>query len=224
MYDLLYYQKKSEITSKNVLEYIDFFKYDIYLSYFNEEKNYERKLFEKLIYCSLNFNINKNNASKETIEFNYLNNFFERSEDFQKFIYINFYILVWFCIDVNKFIFKFDSEKLTNYQNFNDNIKIYFEDEYNEKVYKIILKYYSTSDCKGILLKNENYNKSFSKSISDLMIENINCLKNFCPNFYNLIENYSYKFKSLVKIMLVLVLEYDHVIIIFKIIKVYIIL
>jgi len=231
LYEIIYYQKKSEIISKNTLEIIDFYKFAVY-EYFisNLNKNKQIILITKIIQFCFIFINGKNDIFNETFNYQCILNVFNNDYDrFEKFIHVNFYFLAWFLPDVNKFIFKtelgendirYKENKINMDENANENkinkFLFYFEDEYNENIYKIISKFFALSiDCKNtkfnIALKIEQYNNLFKLIIRDCLIENIQIFNKFICNFYLSIVDYKFKFRSLVKMILILIFEIGQV-------------
>ena len=209
LYDILFYQKANEITSKNYLEYIDIFKFVIIHYITENEKNYLDKFINKLIYSCYNFITNKGFIFSDKENLSFINSFFEKNtKELENFICFNFYIFLWFCIDVNKFLFKSTLGDEKNNQNTNE---FYFEDDYNEKIYVFIMRVFSQNDKETFLAIIKKYNKTFQLAIKTTILENIKTFKEFLPYFYLNIDNFSYKFKILVKMMIIYILEFDQV-------------
>ena len=109
---------------------------------------------------------------------------------------------------MNKFLFKSTLGDEKNNQNTNE---FYFEDDYNEKIYVFIMRVFSQNDKETFLAIIKKYNKTFQLAIKTTILENIKTFKEFLPYFYLNIDNFSYKFKILVKMMIIYILEFDQV-------------
>ena len=136
------------------------------------------------------------------------NIFFDKNKlEFENFICYNFYILIWFCFDINRFLEKNIVESLEN-----KNHEVYFEDEYNEKIFKSLIKNFLEENSFNFFKINvEEYNNYFSTGIKNIILENFNEFKEFFQYFFSKVENFSYKFKRLAKIFFIYIFEFDQV-------------
>lgn len=206
IYEIFYYQKANEITSKNSLDYLDLFKFAI-MKYFKDlEPNHFNKFLKKLNFCCFSFLTNKKYSFSDAENSLIMNSIFYKNQiAFENFICYNIYIMIWFCYDVNKFIHK-EMKKIKN-----SNMDIYFEDDFNEKIYICLKKFLFNDQNSTIKEEIEEYNKTFHSGIKSLFLENIIDLKQFMNDFYTNLNNYSFRFNSLTKMLLIYILELDQV-------------
>ena len=213
LYLILFQQKFDQKTSKNYLDYMDVFKPFIYKFFNNKDKitnkNSFKKFSEKLIFCSFFFLKDKEKILSSNDNYNIKYKFFNNSnEDFENFINLNFYLITYLCLDVNKFLIK-------NARKIKENCDYYFEDEYNEKIYNLFSTCYNdknnSKETGNFINIYSEYNPFFHHGIKTSFKDNINLLNEFVDNFFSNIDKYSYKFKDIFKILLVFVTDIDQV-------------
>jgi len=192
---------------------MDVFKPFIYKFFNNKDKitnkNSFKKFSEKLIFCSFFFLKDKEKILSSNDNYNIKYKFFNNSnEDFENFINLNFYLITYLCLDVNKFLIK-------NARKIKENCDYYFEDEYNEKIYNLFSTCYNdknnSKETGNFINIYSEYNPFFHHGIKTSFKDNINLLNEFVDNFFSNIDKYSYKFKDIFKILLVFVTDIDQV-------------
>jgi hypothetical protein len=192
LFNLIYFQKTNEQVSQSYVEHFDSFKF-----FFLSEKIFPKEKFVKFIDTlfftflrNFNYMIKNNGSNKDQIE---------------NFSIINFYLFIWFSYDLNKFFFSECSKDILN----NEVTDIYFENEFNEKVFSIIEKIlFSDTTCKiNIVQVINEYNIRYSEIINDTVIYNLNTFKEFLHNFFENYEKFSFSFKFSVKVLIIYIFE-----------------
>lgn len=187
IFNLIYFQKNNEQQTKSYVEHFDSFKFFLASEkIFSKEKS--EKFIENLFFTFLrNFNdMIKNNRSKK--------------DQIENFSVINFYLFIWFCYDLNKFFF---SESLNN-----EATDIYFENEFNEKVFSIVQNFLPYSSSKmNIVQVIGKYNSQYSEIINHTVLYNLNIFKEFVYNFFENYEKFSISFKFSGKVLIIYIFE-----------------
>ena len=138
---------------------------------------------------------------------NMIKTFGNKKVDTENFAMINFQLFLWFCYDINKFFFTESAKEISN----NEVTEIFFENEFNEKVFKIVHKVLFASDRINIIEVIGNYKNIYSDIISNTVLYNTSVFKDFVFNFFSNFEKFSVSFKFSVKIFLIYIFETNQV-------------
>lgn len=202
IFNIVYYQKNNDLTAKNYIEFFDPFK--IFLC--------SEVIFAKTKLIKFLENLFKQSIGSFT---NLISNTKYALPEQEDNLNVSFYLLLWFCYDINKFFF--------NKVNNNENVEFYFENDYNEKIYKFITKFLfpinlSNSNNKPgnhFMQIITNYNKIYNEYINTIFIYNSEIFKNFLFNFFINYDKLTYSFKVNTKILITYYFENNQVKIIF---------
>jgi hypothetical protein len=190
IYDVIYYQKNNQLIATNYIKYFDPFK--IFLA--------SKVLFKTdvpinhfVVGLFLNFFINFRNFIDENLDPNI------SKQDLEIYICHNFYLLLWFCTDMNKYFFN-------NLKN--EKVVYKFENDFNERIYKFATQMLFDIDLPEVILK---YNRTYIDCLRNILLYNANLVKQFIQIFYTNEERFTYYFKTHVKILIVYLFEINQV-------------
>jgi hypothetical protein len=190
IYDVIYYQKNNQLIATNHIKYFDPFK--IFLASTVLFKN-ETIVNHFVIGLFLNFFINFRNLIDENLDPNI------SKQDLEVYITHNFYMLLWFCYDINKFFFSGKQSEKVDYK---------FDNEFNEKIYRFSTQFLFENDLPDVI---NNYNKTYTESLKNILLYNANLVKQFIQLFYNNEDRFTYFFKTHTKILIVYLFECNQV-------------
>jgi hypothetical protein len=199
LFNLIYFQKNNEQVSKSYVEHFDSFKF-----FLSCEKIFSKEKIEKFIanlFFTFSMNFNK-----------MIKNYGNKKDSTENFSIINFYLFLWFCYDYNKFFFSECTKDILN----NEVTEIFFENEFNEKVFNLIQNILFSENKMNIVQVINNYNNLYSEIISNTVLYNTNVFKEFIYNFFENYEKFGSSFKLSVKVLLIYIFETIQVINIFK--------
>jgi hypothetical protein len=192
IYDIIYYQKNNQLIAINYIKFFDPFK--IFLAS-NVIFKTETPVNHFVVGLFLNFFINFRNFIDENLDPNI------SKLDLEIYICHNFYLLLWFCTDMNKWFFNTSDKGC-------DKPVYKFENEFNDKIYKFSTTMLFEKDLPEVIL---NYNKTYTDCLKNILLYNANLVKQFIQIFYTNEERFTYLFKAHVKILIVYLFEINPV-------------
>lgn len=189
IYNIIFYQKYNKTLSKHCVEYLDVFK--LYLSS-NAIDN--ETVYKFIVGLFLNVFINFKNLTDDILDPNI------PIKRLESYIVHNFYLLLWFCVDVNKFFFP-ENIDVAEYK---------YENEYNKLVDDITKNIFHKEESITSVISSSN--KFYYDSIKNILLYNTHIVRNFILTFFNNEDNLTSHFRNATKMILIYFFELNQVI------------
>jgi hypothetical protein len=188
IYNIIYYQKNNQTIAQHCVEHLDVFKL-----YFSSDAIDNEVVYKFMVGLFLNVFINFKNLTDDILDPNIPKKLLE------SYIVHNFYLLLWFCVDVNKFFFVEDDGEYN------------FENEFNQAVYTLSKNILHKNKSLSVVVKSSN--KFYSDSLKNILLYNTHIVRNFILTFFNNEDTLTVNFRNSAKMILIYFFELNQVII-----------